>query len=143
MYYNKDKNLVHVSNSILKHFGVSTFHDSLKELDDLLSKKTYDNVALILFDGLGKYIQEKHLSEKDIIRRNKFMDITSVFPPTTVAATTALLSGRYPKETGRLGWSQYYKNIDKTIDMFSGRDSFKNTIIYNRIKFINNLFTVS
>ena len=56
------------------------------------------------------------------------MEITSVFPPTTVAATTALLSGKYPKETGWLGWSQYFNQIDRTIDMFSGRDSFKATI---------------
>ena len=37
MFYNSEKNIVNISNSILKHYGVDTFHPSLKELDEKLS----------------------------------------------------------------------------------------------------------
>ena len=50
-----------------------------------------------------------------------FLDLTSVFPPTTVAATTALLSGRYPKETNWLGWTEQFEEFDSSITMFLSR----------------------
>ena len=128
-FYDKKYNLVTLSNSFLKYYGVPTFHDSIKELDELLEKNKYKKITVILFDGLGSYIQENHLKDTDIIRKKKFLEITSVFPPTTVAATTAFLSGKYPIETGWLGWSQYFKQIDRTIDMFIGRDSFTGEIL--------------
>ena len=128
-FYDKNYNLVTLSNSFLKYYGVPSFHNSIKELDELLEKNKYKKITVILFDGLGSYIQEKHLKDTDIIRKKKFLEITSVFPPTTVAATTAFLSGKYPIETGWLGWSQYFKQIDKTIDMFIGRDSFTGEIL--------------
>ena len=128
-YYDEKYNLVTLSNTFLKYYGAPQFHYSIPEIDELLEKGKYKKIVVMLFDGLGSAIQEKHLKESDIIRKKKFLEITSVFPPTTVAATTAFLSGKYPKETSWLGWSQYFKNIDKTIDMFSGRDSFKGEII--------------
>ena len=127
--YDEKYNLVTLSNSFLKYYGVPPFHNTIKEIDELLNKNKYKKIVVILFDGLGSYIEEKHLKETDIIRKKKFLEITSVFPPTTVAATTSFLSGRYPIETGWLGWSQYFKEVDRTIDMFSGRDSFTGEIL--------------
>ncbi len=123
-YYDEEKNLVTFSNSILKHFGVKTYHPSIPEFDEILKKGQYKKIVLFLFDGLGTYIQNLHLKEKDAIIKKRIFEITSVFPPTTVAATTALLSAKYPVETGWLGWNQYFPQIDKTVDMFSGRNSF-------------------
>lgn len=123
-YYNPEKNLVTLSNSILKHFGGETYHETLKELDDILAKKEYKKVVIFLFDGLGTYIENLHLKEKHSLIKHRAFEMSSVFPPTTVAATTALLSAKYPAETGWLGWSQYFPQIDQTVDMFSGRNSF-------------------
>lgn len=123
-YFDEKKNLVTLSNSILKHFGVTPNHETLKELDDILEKKENKKVVLFLFDGLGTYIEDIHLKEKHALIRHRAMEITSLFPPTTVAATTAILSSKYPCETGWLGWSQYIPMIDRTVDMFSGKDSF-------------------
>ena len=128
-YFDEKKNLVNLSNSILKHFGIAPNHETLKELDDILAKKENKKVMLFLFDGLGTYIEDLHLKEKHAIIKNRAIEITSVFPPTTVAATTALLSSKYPCETGWLGWSQYFPSIDHTVDMFSGRDSFTREVI--------------
>lgn len=122
-FFDKSNSLVQISNSILKHFTGSSFHDTSKELDEVFAKKQYTKVSLMLFDGLGKSIRELHLNEKDFLRRKKAFTINSVFPPTTVAATTAVCSGKYPIETGWLGWRQYFKSHNLVVDMFTNANS--------------------
>ncbi len=122
--YDENNCLVNLSNSILKYYKLPCFHNSIKVIDEQLAKKKYKKIVVCLFDGLASYIQDLHLTKNDIIIRNRFHQITSIFPPTTVAATTAFLSAKFPKETGWLGWNQYFKDLDATVDMFSGRDSF-------------------
>ncbi len=50
--------------------------------------------------------------------KNILKAITTVFPATTVAATTSMMTGLNPVETGMLGWDMYYKDINKTITVF-------------------------
>ncbi len=123
--FSKTHSLVNLSSSILKHYGVNPFHEPIKEIDDLLEKSHNHNICVILFDGLGKYIKHKHLSKNDSLIRREFIDITSVFPPTTVAATTAFLSAKYPFENGWLGWKQHFNDLNMTIEMFT------NTVAYS------------
>ena len=118
--YNENT-LVNFSNSILKKYHVDTFHESNKQIDDLIKDKR--KIVLVLFDGLGSYILSKHLSKDSFMFRNEFCKINSTFPPTTVAATNAFLSGKYPFENGWLGWSQYIKSENKVIDVFLNRIS--------------------
>jgi len=94
--------------SVQKHYGVPTSHKTLKTLDDLL-EKNYKNVVVMLFDGLGTAVLKKHLPEEAFLRRHLKETISSVFPPTTVAATVTLGSGLSPIEHGWLGWSLYFK----------------------------------
>ena len=44
--------------------------------------------------------------------------ISSVFPSTTVAATTAIGSGYAPLETALLGWDLYFDEIGKNVAVF-------------------------
>lgn len=44
--------------------------------------------------------------------------ISSVFPSTTVAATTAIESGYAPLETALLGWDLYFDEIGKNVAVF-------------------------
>lgn len=105
MYRFKDGNtLVNVSSSILKRYGVVPYHQTYRPLDDILDANPGKKLVLFLFDGMGKYILKKHRRSAPFIYKNRFKTISSVFPPTTVAATTSLLSGLYPSEHGRLGW---------------------------------------
>lgn len=127
--YSSTDSLVNMSNSLLAYYGIEPFHSTLKPLDKILSTHKYKKIAVILYDGLNKYIKEKHLSSKDFIRRHDSIEITSVFPPTTVAATTSFLAAKYPNQTGYLGWSQYFKNIDTIADVFSSRDSYTGKVI--------------
>lgn len=109
--------LVNVSNSILKCYGVKNEHDTLKELDVYLAKG-YKNVVLLLYDGFGSNLIKRHLGENSFLYKNKIKDITSVFPATTTAATTSLITGKTPMEHCWLGWDIYIKSIDKTITMY-------------------------
>ncbi len=109
--------IVNFSNSILKHYNVELFHDSIQEIDEVL--KTHKKIVVMLFDGLGTHILEKHLSPEAFMRQHIFKTIISTNPPTTVAATTGFLSGRYPIETGWMGWHQYFSNEEVNLEVFT------------------------
>lgn len=102
--YIYEKSITNLSNSILKYFGVVPKHETIKEIDDVLSNKK--NVITILLDGLGSKILKENLSREAFLNKYKFMDINSVLPSTTVASTTSFLSGLNPIEHGwlRLGY---------------------------------------
>ena len=117
--YNENS-LVNLSNSILKHFHAETFHDSIPEIDAQL--KGHKKVVAVLFDGMGRNIVRKHLKENSFIRSHYVTTINSTFPPTTAAATTAFLTGKYPIETGWIGWDTYFKDYDRNIILFRSMD---------------------
>lgn len=117
-YPNYNNCLTNISNSILKYFNFNTYHETLKELDDILNKKEYKNIVLILYDGMGSNILDRHLEESDFLRKYKIKDIDAVFPPTTTASTTSVLSGLNPNEHGWLGWDLYFKEEDEIVTMF-------------------------
>lgn len=103
--------------SIRKNFDLEYKHNTLDYIDKLLNKN-YKNVVLILFDGMGSRILDKLLSKDDFFIKNRIKEITTVFPATTVAATTSVTTGLNPVETGMLGWTMYYSKINKTITTF-------------------------
>lgn len=111
---------VNVSNSILRHFSCNTFHPSYAPLDNVLDHVGNKKICLILFDGFGKYIQKTTKSLCPFLYDHGKFDIETVYPPTTVAATTSILTGKYPIETGFLGWTQYWKRTNEYINTFSG-----------------------
>lgn len=109
--------ILNLSNSILNYYGVKPYHKTLPAADFLLSKN-FPHVVLILLDGLGMNILEQNLSYRDFLRRNVFSEYSSVFPPTTTASTTSLLSGLSPIEHGWLGWDVYFEQENKTVCCF-------------------------
>lgn len=69
-------------------------------------------------DGMGSNIMDRILSKDSFLLKHRIKSITTVFPATTVAATTSMMTGLNPVETAMLGWYTYYKDIDKTITTF-------------------------
>ena len=120
MDIHNEKTLVNLSNSILKHFGVEPFHETIPEVDEQL--KGYKKVVAVLFDGMGQNIVRMHLKENSFIRRHYLTTINSIYPPTTAAATTSFLTGKFPIETGWLGWNEYFKDYDRNIILFRSID---------------------
>ena len=113
--------LVNLSNSILKAFGAETTAPTLAMADKLL-EGSHKNVVLLLMDSMGISILEKHLKPDGFLRSHLVGPYSSVFPPTTVAATTSVLSGLYPNEHGWLGWDMYYPEINKNVTVFTNND---------------------
>lgn len=124
-YPNYDRSILSIASSVLNHFGVTDCqHKTLPEFDKLL-EKDYKNIIVILFDGLGTSTLNYHLTENDFLRKHYITDISSVFPSTTVAATTSILSGYSPLECGWLGWDLYFEEIGENVSVF------KNTLQRN------------
>ena len=115
-----EHNLVTFSNSLLKHFGVMPFHQTEQWVDEALSN--HKKVVVMLFDGMGQNILRKHLTEQSYMRQHFLCTINSTFPPTTTAATTAFLTGKYPIETGWMSWAQYFDKYQKNIILFKNLD---------------------
>lgn len=116
-YPEYNQSLLALASSILSHYGVKTHHKTLKQLDLLLTKN-YKNVVVMLFDGMGTSILEKHLPKDSFLRRHFVDTISSVFPPTTTAATTTMTTGLSPIEHGWLGWSLYFDELQANVDLF-------------------------
>jgi predicted AlkP superfamily pyrophosphatase or phosphodiesterase len=116
-----DNCLVNLSNSILKAFGAGTTAPTLKMADKLL-EGSHKNVVVLLMDAMGISILEKHLQPDGFLRSHLAGSYSSVFPPTTVAATTSVLSGLYPNEHGWLGWDMYYPELDKNVTVFTNNE---------------------
>lgn len=115
---NYNECLTNLACSIRKYFGLEYKHNTLEYVDKLLESKKPKNVVTILYDGMGANILNRTLDENDFLRKNMYKKITTVFPATTVAATTSMVTGLNPIETGMIGWNTYYKDIDKIITTF-------------------------
>lgn len=143
---NYNECLTNLACSIRKYFGLEYKHNTLDYIDKVLEEKKPKNIVTILCDGMGSNIMDRMLEKDSFLIKNRIKAITSVFPATTVAATTSMMTGLNPVETAMLGWDMYYKDIDKTITTFlnseKGDKEFKplqEAIDYNK----NNMITKS
>ncbi len=116
-YPDYNKSILNLSNSILKYYGVEHNHSSLEVLDDVLNKH-YKNVVVMIFDAMGSKNLESILPEDSFLRSHMLEEITSVFPPTTTAATTTLESGLAPMEHAWLGWSLHFDEVKDNVNIF-------------------------
>jgi predicted AlkP superfamily pyrophosphatase or phosphodiesterase len=115
-YPDYDNSIVNLACSVLKYYGVPDVrHLSLEDVDAVLASRRPRNVVVMLFDAMGISILERHLPADSFTRRHLLRPITSVFPSTTMAATTAIYTGLTPLETGWLGWITYFKEVDANV----------------------------
>ena len=122
VYPDYDNCVLNLANSILKYYNVETKYNGLTSLDNILEKK-FKNIVLIILDGMGSNLL-KNISPSGFFSHNKLENITSVYPSTTTAALNTYYSGKPPIETGWIGWSQYFKEYGRTLDMFPRTDSY-------------------
>lgn len=120
--------IANLSCSILKYYGITPPNSTLSAADMLLDKE-YKNVVLILLDAMGTSSVNVHLKEDGFFRRNMICSYSSVFPPTTVAATTAIDSALYPNQSAWLGWTGYFDELDRNIVYFFNTDNDTGEVI--------------
>ena len=121
VYPDYTRNSVNIVASILEGHGLTAAHTPLPSFS---SKpiRDYSHVFFMVFDGMGHRL----LLEKipGIERRAaKVERLTSVFPSTTTAAVTSLLTGQTPLEHGYLGWTLYMKEYNSYINALVGTDA--------------------
>lgn len=110
--------LTNLACSVRRFFGLPYAHKTLDDIDEILDEENPESVVVILCDGMGTAMLDRFLPPEAFLRRHLLRPITSVFPATTVAATTSVTTGLNPCETGMLGWNMYYKGLDAEVAVF-------------------------
>lgn len=110
--------LTNLTCSILKYFECEYKHNTLQYIDELLEKRKPKNVILVLCDGMGYNLLNRTLDKNSFLIKNTKYQLLSVFPPTTTAATTSVITGLNPNEHCWLGWDIYMKEVDEVITMY-------------------------
>lgn len=116
-YPNYDHSILCIPNSFLQYYGAKAYHTTLPVLDKVLNQN-YKNVVFIILDGMGIDMMQHSLSPLSFLRRHIKTKLSSVFPSTTMAATASYYSGLSPIEHGRLGWSPYFKDLNRVVEIF-------------------------
>ncbi|MBN2877263.1 MAG: alkaline phosphatase family protein [Bacilli bacterium] len=122
--------LMNITTTILKNYNVPTPFASIEVLEQEL-KKSYRNVVLLLVDAMGSRILQKHQDVADYLIQNQIEELTTVFPSTTVSATTSVLTGQPPVSTGWIGWLQYIKEEDKSVIFFFNKDFYDESVEFS------------
>lgn len=122
---NWTNSILNISATLAEFLGAPNKNATLPLLKQELAKG-YKNVVFICFDGLGIYPIEKNLNKDDFLRKNISQTLVSAFPSTTTNATTSLMQNQLPLEHGWFGWSVYFKNIKRNINIFLDTDSWTN-----------------
>lgn len=104
--------------AILRHFGAPAPNPVCPALAGYLENASR-NVVLLLLDGLGQNILTRHLPPDSFLRRHQVDTLSSVFPPTTTAAATALETGLFPSQSGWLGWSVFWPPLGKNVALYA------------------------
>ncbi len=124
VYPNFEYCLINTIASIRKTYHGKIEYKTDHHLDEILKENKYKNIIVMLLDGLGEAILEKHLTADSFLKRHHAYTNTAVYPSTTAASTTATISGLSPIRTGWLGWSNYFKEIKRNIVLFTGADYY-------------------
>jgi len=122
---NYSKSSYNVINSILHYYGVNNNQTSLPELDNILNTKKYKKIIFLVMDGMGNNLINKYLKDSFLAKYN-MGPISSVLPSTTTAAMNTYYSGLQPIEHAWLGWSCFFKECSRTINLFPGTDKYTN-----------------
>lgn len=120
--------ILSVVSSVLHSFGAPCPHPGFAWLEASLAKP-YKNKIVLILDGLGSEYLDSLLPADGFLRSHRITDISSVYPCTTTAATTTMLSGRSPLEHGWLGWSAWFREFGRVIDLFLDRDSYSGAAV--------------
>ncbi len=121
--------VVNLAATLAQFLGKPTDHAILPALQEKLKTK-YKNVVYLVVDGMGSRILEKNLPTDSCLRQHQIDEITTVFPSTTAAATTSLLSALTPAEHGWFAWSVDFDGT--VIELFPNRNFYTRELTIDR-----------
>ena len=114
---NPGRSIAALACSLLAAYGLRPPNSTLPGVDGWLSQGARNRILLVA-DGLGYDLLRRHLPEDSFLRRQCVDSLSSVFPPTTTAAATALESGLFPAQSGWLGWSVYWPELGYNVNLY-------------------------
>jgi hypothetical protein len=110
--------IVNLMASIIRGRGGESDYPSLRLLPpEEIAEHT--DLVLLVVDGLGYQHLMRHLPE-GLLGRNLRGPLTSVFPPTTVAAITSFLTGDAPQQHALTGWHTYLRELGCVMTVLPG-----------------------
>lgn len=115
--------LLQVSASLHRYYGLSVSYEPDQDVTAWLEEHRFRCVIVMLVDALGAEMIRR-LPADDFLLQFRKKNVMSVFPPTTTAATTSLLTGRSPAENGWMGWNQYFPEVDDSVILFLGKSYY-------------------
>lgn len=109
-----DKSLNGVGLSLFKFCGFDINSGNLRNIDRVLKEEDYDNIIVLMYSGLSSNILDLYEDECSYLRSHQLMEITSVWPSTSVSTLTSLVSGKTPIEHKVFGTNNCisFKNND-------------------------------
>ena len=138
MFVNYDDCILALSSSICNFLGVEGTYPSHPLLDSLIDDFKPKKIILCLIDAMGAKLIERKLGADSFMKKHLLEVTQTVFPPTTTAATTAILNGRSPNQNAWLGWYEYIKEDDDFIIPFLGKGYYSkkdygSDFVFNKI----------
>ena len=130
MFVDYNKSIMNYVASIRSYFGLKSSYKDDENFTKLINESKPKRIFLLLVDGMGANLINNKLAKDSFLRKNMTYQTTTVYPPTTTAATTAIRNGKSPNENAWLGWMQYLKEVDDVIIPFYGI-GFYNNIDYD------------
>lgn len=110
--------LLQVANSTRGFLGLELHHASSNVVDEWIEKENIKQLVVFLVDGMGAKQVERCLDKTGFFSTYRDHVMQSVFPSTTVAATTTIRTGLTPAQTRYLGWHQYQPSVNDSVTMF-------------------------
>lgn len=118
----KNEKIVYPNASCTILNEISAIKRYFKQEDSTDDFEGIQSVVLLILDGMGMNVLEQTLPDDAFLKRHLKKARTAVYPSTTAAATTSIKSGCFPYQTAWLGWENYFKEVDRSIVLFTGRD---------------------
>ena len=118
---NYDHSILSLSSSLSNFLGKKSDNATLKSLDKYLNDDI-KGIIFIIFDGLGVYNVNLATTKNTYYKDHIIDEISSTMPATTTAATTTLLSNKYPDEHLWLDWSLYLEEQKRVVEIYLSRD---------------------
>lgn len=113
-----ESGLLQVSAAIHNYYGIDTGYCADETVSAWLKDHGFRCLIVLLVDAMGSFILNALLDRDTFLHQYKSKSVMTVFPPTTTAATTSLLTGKSPAENGWIGWNQYFDELDDEVILF-------------------------
>ena len=129
IYPDFNHSIVNIAATMAQFMGQETTYATLPQLTAQL-QKNYQNVVYLVVDGMGSRVMQKNLPAKSFLRQHQIDELTSVFPSTTAAAVTSLISALTPAEHGWFAWSVDFDG--DVIELFRNRNFYTHELTPDR-----------